>query len=212
MRSSERPYEQIWCLQDSQAFERDRLGPPKGEDPPSRKVRKPKIIRNTTEKIRRNPPRNVRKLASASGVNYETMQTVLKNDLNLSPYRITKAQLLSQATKTKRLQRAKLLLENLRDGTQPPVLWSKDKLFTVQAVHNPQSNRIYAANKSDIPLNDKLMFRRPKLASVMVWVVVTFTGEKTSLIFIEEGVKVNQHVYLDLLKSTPLLGPAGCNS
>ena len=94
-----------------------------------------------------------------------------------------------------------LLLENLRDGTQPPVLWTIEKLFTVQAFRNPQNDRIYAVNKSDIPLNDKLMFRRQKLASVMVWAEVTSTGEKTLLIFIEEGVKVNQHVYLNLLKN-----------
>ena len=30
--SSEKPCEQIWCLQGSQVFERDRLGPPKGEE------------------------------------------------------------------------------------------------------------------------------------------------------------------------------------
>ena len=82
----------------------------------------PKFIKNTREKIRRYPRRNVQKLTSASGVSYGTMQTVLKNDLNLSSYKITKAQLLSQTIKTKRLQRTKLLLENLRDGTQPPVL------------------------------------------------------------------------------------------
>ena len=53
-------------------------------------------------------------------------------------------------------------------------------------------------NKSDILLKDSLMFRRQKPASVMIWAGVTSTGEKTPLIFIEEGVKVNQHVYLDL--------------
>ena len=42
---------------------------------PSRKVRTPKLIKNTREKIRRNPRRSVRKLASASGVSYGTMQT-----------------------------------------------------------------------------------------------------------------------------------------
>ena len=152
---------------------------------PSRKVSSPKLIKNTTEKIRRNLRISVRKLASASGVSYGTMQTVLKNDLNLPPYKITKAQLLSQATKAKRLQRAKLLLENLRDGTQPPVLWTDEKLLTIQAVHNPQNDRIYAVNKSDIPLSDRLMFRRQKPASVMVWAEVTSTGERTPLIFIE---------------------------
>ena len=84
---------------------------------------------------------------------------------------------------------------------QPPFLWTDEKLFNVRAVHNPQNDRIYTVNKSDIPLNDRLMFRRQKPDSVMVWAGVTFTGEKTSFLFIEEGVKVSQHVYLNLLKN-----------
>lgn len=173
---------------------------PKVRSTPDRKVRTSKLIKNTREKIRRNPERSVRKLASASGVSYGTMQKVLTSDLNLSPFKKTKAQLLSEATKTKRLQRAKLLLEKLRDGTQPPVLWTDEKLFTVQAVHNHQNDRIYAVNKRDIPLNDRLMFRRQKPASVMVWAGATSSGKKSPLFFIEEGVKVNQHVYLKLLE------------
>ena len=37
-------------------------------------------------------------------------------------------------------------------------------------------------------------------ASVLVWAGVMSTGEKTTLLFIEEGVGINQHVYLNLLK------------
>ena len=55
----------------------------------------------------------------------------------------------------------------------------------------------YTVNKDGIPLNEKLMFQRQKPASVMVWGGVTSTGEKTPLIFIEEGIKFNQHVYLN---------------
>ena len=161
---------------------------------PERKVRASKLIRNTREKIRRNPERSVRKLALSSCVSYGMMQKVLTSDNNLSPFKRTKAQLLSEATKPKRLQRAKLLLEKLRDGTQPPVLWTDEKLFTVQAVHNHQNDRIFAVNKRDIHLNEWLMFRRQKLASVMVWTGVTSSGKKSPLFIIEEGVKVNQQV------------------
>ena len=35
----------------------------------------------------------------------------------------------------------------------------------------------------------------------MAWALVTSTGENTPFIFIEKGVKVNQHEYLDLLKN-----------
>ncbi|XP_076067677.1 uncharacterized protein LOC143040467 [Oratosquilla oratoria] len=173
---------------------------PKVRSTPSRTVRTQKLIKTTREKIRRNPKRSIRMLASEAGVSYGTMQNVLKKDLCLKPYKKTKVQLLSQATKTKRLARGKLLLEKLENGTQPPVLWTDEKLFTVKAVHNHQNDRIYAVHKEDIPLNELLMFRRQKPASVMVWGGVTSTGQKTPLIFIDEGVKVNQHVYLKMLK------------
>ena len=129
-----------------------------------------------------------------------TMRRLLKDDLKVKPYKITKRQLLSDTTKKKRLERAKILLEKLLDDTQPPVLWTDEKLFTVQAIHNTQNDRIWTKNKESVPVELRTSFRRQKPASVMVWAGVTSSGLKTPLIFIEEGVKVNQHVYLTMLK------------
>ena len=70
------------------------------------------------------------------------MQTILQVDLKLTAFKKSKAQLLSQTTKTKRLSRAKLLLDKLNDGNQPPVLWTDEELFTVQTLHNNQNNQI----------------------------------------------------------------------
>ena len=39
----------------------------------------------------------------------------------------------------------------------------------------------------------------------MVWAGVTLRGQKTPLIFIEEGVEINQHVYLAMLIEEVLL-------
>ena len=84
------------------------------------------------------------------------MQTVLKIDLILSPFKTSKGQVLSQAIKAKRLSRAKLLLKNLKDGRQPPVLWTDEKSFTVQAICNRQDDLIYAVNKEDIPFIERI--------------------------------------------------------
>ena len=105
------------------------------------------------------------------------MQTALKIDFNLSPFKKIKAQVLSQTVKTKRLSRAKLLLEKLKDGRQPPVLWTDEKLFTVQAIHNHQNDRIYAVNKEDIPLIERIANKRQQPESVMVCAGATSTGE-----------------------------------
>ena len=86
------------------------------------------------------------------------------------------------------------------DGRQPPVLWTDKELFSVQATHYHQNNRIYAVNKEDIPLNERIAYKHQKAVSVMVWAGVTSTGEKTPLIFVEEGVKLNQHVDQNMMK------------
>ena len=78
------------------------------------------------------------------------MQTVLKIDLNPSPFKKSKAQVLSLTVKAKTLSQAKLLLEKLKDDRQPPVLWTYKKLFTFQVTHNHQNDRIHAVNKEDI--------------------------------------------------------------
>ena len=83
---------------------------------------------------------------------------------------------------------------------QPPVLRTDDKLFLVQAIHNTQNDRIYAQQKEDIPVNEQTAYQCQKPASAMVWAGVISKVEKTPLIFIDERVKINQHIYLKLLK------------
>ena len=104
------------------------------------------------------------------------MQTILQVDLKLTAFKKGKAQLLSQTTKAKRLRRVKLLLDKLKDGTQPPVLWTDEKLFTVLAIHNNKNNRIYTQKKEDTPVNKQIVCQCQKLASVMVYAGVTSTA------------------------------------
>ena len=59
----------------------------------------------------------------------------------------------------------------------------RQELFTVQAIHNHQDDRIYAVNKEDVPLNEPIAYERQNL---IVRAGVASTGEKTPLIFIEE--------------------------
>ena len=48
-------------------------------------------------------------------------------------------------------------------------------------------------------------FRRQKPASVMVWAGFTSTGLNTPLILMDAGVKINQLVYLNMLKDELVL-------
>ena len=73
----------------------------------------------------------------------------------------------------------------------PQVLWTDEKLFTVQAIYNSQNDWIWIESKDSMPDECRISFRRQKPASIMLWAGVTSTGLKTLLIFIESGVKIN---------------------
>jgi len=175
---------------------------PKVRSTPPRPVRTKKLVNAIRSKLRRNPQRSARKMAKEAGVSHMTVQNVLKKDLKCRPYKKVKRQLLSGPTREKRLQRARLLLKRLKDCTQPTVLWTDEKLFTVQAIHNPQNDRVWCQKIEKIPVENRISFQRQKPASVMVWAGVTSCGLKTPLVFIEQGVKVNQHLYLAMLKDS----------
>ena len=170
---------------------------------PPRPVRTPQLIKSAQQKIQRNCRRSARQLAKDANISHVTMQKLLKNDLKKTSYKIVKQQLLSQQTEMMRLRRGgKELLQRLLDGTQSPVLWIDEKLFTVQAVHNCHNDRYWDDSREAVPVEERSSFRRQKPASVMVWAGVTNSRLKTPLIFIEKGVKINQPVYLHMLKET----------
>ena len=173
---------------------------PRIRSTPEKPIRKKELIKKVRERLRRNPSRSARKLAKDTSVSVSTMQRLLKDDLHVYPYKFTKRQLLSNATKKKRLDRAKVLIKRLVVGTRPQVLWTDEKLFTVQAIHNHQNDRIWIPNKDMVPVERCSSFRRQKPSSVMVWAGVTSTGLKTPLIFIDEGVKINQTIYRRMLE------------
>ena len=87
---------------------------------PKKSVRRKRLIKCTRKKLRRNPARSIRKLTAEVHVSPSTMHRLLKKDLKVKAYKITKRQLLSD-TKKERLERAKLILQKLIDDMQTQV-------------------------------------------------------------------------------------------
>lgn len=62
-------------------------------------------------------------MAKEAPVSPSTMQRLLKNYLKVTSYKIIRRELLSEATRKKKLERVRMLLKkNLLDDTQPTVL------------------------------------------------------------------------------------------
>jgi transposase len=97
----------------------------------SRNIQRSKgmIKRNATTKVN-----STRKLAKKLGVSQESARQILRTDLNLKPYKLQKRQKLSAAARLKRLQRARALFRRFSNGRHRQIVFSDEKLFTIQQV------------------------------------------------------------------------------
>ena len=89
-----------------------------------------------------------------------------------------------------RLARARILLSRLEAGTLPNLIFNDEKKFNQHHV-NPQNDRVWSRNGEVGP---RRVTRAQGTTSVMVWAAVTESA-RNPLIFVEQGVKLNQENY-----------------
>ena len=123
-----------------------------------RSARTPAKIKALRERIWRNPKRSLRKTAKDMNISrLKSVRTVVEQDLKMSPYKIRTRQLLTDLQKRKRKERAKILLNRLKGGTEKgEIVFSHEKLFSVEAKFNTQNDRILGKSPKDLP--DHLRF------------------------------------------------------
>ncbi|KAI6646986.1 hypothetical protein LOD99_8985 [Oopsacas minuta] len=98
----------------------------------------------------------------------------------------------------KRLERCIQLKVGFAPGTEDQILFSDEKLFTVEEASNRQNDRILASRSQDIPDSIKYIDRVQKPLSLMVWAGVS-ADSRTNLIFVPQGVKINSQTYRELV-------------
>ena len=111
--------------------------------------------------------------------------------------------------KKNRVQRCRALIKRCAVESYRKILFTDEKIFTVEEKFNKQNDIIYAKNKSDIPLRQSKSKRAHHPSSVMVWVGVSWTG-KANLVFVPHGVKVRAKNYLESIL-IPIVEPLGDN-
>ena len=175
---------------------------PRSGRPKSKRTRK--VIKAVRERIARNPRRSLTKMAKDFNMGETTMRELIKKDLGMYPYKMKQQQLLSDKVKVKRLQRSKIILQKLKAGTAPNIIFSDEKLFTVEQAFNPQNDRVLAKRGEGSLNGINRVNRVQKPQSVMVWAAVTSTG-KSPLIFVPSGVKINTREYISTILEDGLL-------
>ena len=92
----------------------------------------------------------------------------------------------------------------------PNLIFSNEKLFTVEAAFNHRNDRVLSKSLQDIPSGLKKVRRTQNPALVMVWAAASSDG-KSPLIFIPKGIKINKKVYIDkILKDGLMPWTVGC--
>ena len=86
-----------------------------------------------------------------------------------------------------------------RAGDQDTI-WSDEKVLTIQAVTNQQSDSVHTTNANAVPGGSRVQFRRQKSAGAVVRAAVASDGSKSPLLFVEEGVRVISDVCLQMLQ------------
>lgn len=158
-----------------------------------RTKRTPAVIKVVRERVRRNPARSGRKMAHDLGMHHKTMQKILKDDLGLKAYKKQKTHGLSEKNIKNRVQRARKIL---RRHAGHNIIFSDEKLFTLEATLNKQNDRVYGTSLQDVPANQLMVERYQNSSAVMVFGAISKKG-KLPLLFIDRGVKINKEYYLD---------------
>lgn len=166
-----------------------------------RSVRTAKNRQIIKKRVQRNPRISLRKVSRETGISDTSVRRMAKEDLGLYPYKLRKAQLLTEKNKKMRLERCRDLLARAAGGKWETILFTDEKLFTIEQAHNPQNHRIWSKGAPDA---SRIVERRQNPQSVMVWAGICATG-KTPLVFVPLGTKINQEVYKrDILEAVVL--------
>jgi len=148
-----------------------------------------------------------REIARELGISQPTVQRILKKDLRFRCFKKRRATELTEANKLSRLQRARQLLQKYPASLVNFIVFTDEKVFTVSRPSNTQNDRVYArdgTSKKKVPAARLLRTRPTFSRSVMVSVGVSALG-RTSIHFVEPGVKVNGQYYRNTLLLQGLL-------
>ena len=113
-------------------------------------VSTPQLKKKIASRITRNRRRSIRKMARDFSVSHESVRKVVRNDLGLKSLKRHTVHHLTPALRQKRFQRSKKLLARLAVGAENNILFSDEKIFTIEEAHNSQNDRILAPSSKSI--------------------------------------------------------------
>ena len=137
-------------------------------------------------------------MASVIKISRRSVQRIVRDHLGMKSFKMKKVHFLTDKIKGKRLVKSKGLLKRHAIHGMNNILFSDEKLFTIEEASNAQNDRIISSSAHSIPEELHYVARVQKPLSVLVWAGVSGIG-RTSLVFVPPGAKINSISYRELI-------------
>jgi len=161
----------------------------------------PDMIRKVKARIKRNPRQSATKITKEMHISDRSVRKIMKNHLHVKPYKIQKVHALNPTQMKVRLERAKELKRLHTSDEIPNIVFSDEKIFTIEQFVNKQNDWVWLTERSNE--NARLATRSHHPAQVMVWAAVTADG-RFPLVFLEPAVKINATNYREMVLEAAL--------
>ena len=146
------------------------------------------------KRIERNDGVSLNRMAKALEISRKSVQMIVRNELGLKSYRLHQGQFLIDQAKKNRIERCKKLRAFFGVRRHENVLWSDEKVFTVEPAKNSQNHRQLPSPAQGKSQRRKVVTKMLYPKSVMVWGGIGAHG-KTPLVFIPKNVKIDAVTY-----------------
>ena len=104
----------------------------------------------------------MRKMAQEAKVSEKTIQNLVYKDLNFRSYKLQKRHFVSITAKENRRKKAKAILDRVKFHHHPPIIFSDEKNFMMEAAVNRQNDCILFGDLSAVPIDHKMIFKSQK--------------------------------------------------
>ena len=144
-----------------------------------------------------------REIEHLTGISRSSVVRIIKNDLRLNNFGRSYCKKLSERERTLRVSRGKRLARYMTIEKLNRTFFSDEKNFKVGHIKNRKNDRFYttANKKRDVPETRLLRQVDTFPKKIMISAAISKLG-KSSIIFVESGIKINKEVYLKHLKET----------
>ena len=151
-----------WFLETGSVKDRPRDGRP-------RTVRTPAVQKAVAAHIHRNPVWKQSVIAHELNISKRSMYRLLTEDLGLRAYRRSTGHFLTRRLMKKRELRCRRLLQRYANNGKRSILFTDEKIFTIEESFNRQNDRVYASSSREALKVAPRVQRANHPSSVMVW-------------------------------------------